>query len=123
MKRLIFATIALAAFATSCTKSEMIEAPDFGGQPITFDTYLGKVPMTKAQSVDLAYLQGTNRGFHVKHLGIDCICKAVEERKKLDGVTEYVEEEGAVLKVNYRNDGKKHRVDREGNVTVLGKQV
>ena len=65
MKRLIFATIALAAFATSCTKSEMIEAPDFGGQPITFDTYLGKVPMTKAQSVDLAYLQGTNRGFHV----------------------------------------------------------
>lgn len=65
MKRLIISAIALTSIAISCTKSEMIETPDFGGQAITFDTYLGKVPMTKAQSVDLAYLQGANRGFHV----------------------------------------------------------
>lgn len=65
MKRFFFSVIALAAVATGCTKSEMVETPDFGGQEITFETYLGKVPTTKAESVDLAYLQGANRGFHV----------------------------------------------------------
>ena len=44
MKKLIYSVIALAAVAVGCTKSEMIETPDFGGQAITFDTYIGKVP-------------------------------------------------------------------------------
>lgn len=65
MKKLIYSVIAFAAVAVGCTKSEMIETPDFGGQAITFDTYIGKVPTTKAQSVDLAYLQDANKGFHV----------------------------------------------------------
>lgn len=65
MKRFFFAVIALATAAVSCSKSEMVMSSDYGHE-ISFDTYIGKAPLTKAQSVDLGYLQGGQaRGFHV----------------------------------------------------------
>lgn len=57
MKRFIFSAIALAMTISACTESGLIDAPEFYGNPIVFDTYIGKVPMTKAENVDVSYLQ------------------------------------------------------------------
>ena len=48
MKRFFFATIALAAVAIGCTKSGLIESPQTYEEPITFEPYTGKLPVTKA---------------------------------------------------------------------------
>lgn len=58
MKRFIFSTIALLVAATACTESGIIDMPEFYGNPISFDTYIGKNPMTKADNVDINYLKG-----------------------------------------------------------------
>lgn len=74
MKKIIYTVIALATVAVGCTKSEIYERPDLGGQEITFDTYLGRAPMTKATSADIATLQTAGKGFDVKafmHSGTD----------------------------------------------------
>lgn len=57
MKRFIFSAIALVMATSACTESGLIDAPEFYGNPIAFDTYIGKVPMTKAENVDVSYLQ------------------------------------------------------------------
>ena len=56
MKKALFFIVALAAVAIGCTKSEVVKAPG-RGREIKFDTYVGKTPMTKAESADLAYVQ------------------------------------------------------------------
>ena len=65
MKKCFYLALPLLIVAASCSKSEMIEAPN-AYKEISFSTYIGKAPETKGQSVDLAYLQGEGRGFHVK---------------------------------------------------------
>lgn len=70
MKRFFIISVALAAVAVGCTKSEVVKAPG-RGREVKFDTYVGKTPMTKAESADLTYLQralptdGGQGGFHV----------------------------------------------------------
>ena len=56
MKKALFIIVALASVAIGCTKSEVVKAPG-RGREIKFDTYVGKTPMTKAESADLAYVQ------------------------------------------------------------------
>ena len=56
MKKAPFIIVALASVAIGCTKSEVVKAPG-RGREIKFDTYVGKTPMTKAESADLAYVQ------------------------------------------------------------------
>lgn len=52
MKRFFFSAIALMSAATACTESGIIETPDSYGNPIVFDTYIGKTPITKAVNMD-----------------------------------------------------------------------
>jgi len=63
MKRFFFTTIALAAVAVGCTKSGLIESPQTYEDPITFETYTGKAPVTKATEAKNETLQGS--GFQV----------------------------------------------------------
>lgn len=58
MKRFIFSAIALMVAATACTESGIVDMPEFYGNPIVFDTYIGKTPITKADNVDINYLKG-----------------------------------------------------------------
>ncbi len=46
-----------AVLAAGCTKSGLIETPSTQSGPITFDPYLGKLPVTKAENSDLTALQ------------------------------------------------------------------
>ena len=57
MKRFFFSVIALAAAATACTEGGVIDAPQFYNNAIVFDTYIGKTPITKAESEDIEYLK------------------------------------------------------------------
>ena len=59
MKRFIFSAIALMVAATACTESGIVDMPEFYGNPIVFDTYIGKTPITKADNVDINYLKGS----------------------------------------------------------------
>ena len=63
MKRFFFTTIALAALAVSCTKSGLIESPQTYEDPISFEPYTGKAPVTKATEATNTTLQGS--GFQV----------------------------------------------------------
>lgn len=47
----------LAAVATACTESGIIDTPAFYANEISFDPYVGKTPVTKAESVDEVHLQ------------------------------------------------------------------
>ncbi len=62
MKRFIFSAIALMVAATACTESGLIDTPNMYGSAIVFDTYIGKTPVTKAESIDLDYLEDVNNG-------------------------------------------------------------
>lgn len=57
MKRFIFSAIALAVATSACTESGIIETPDTYSNPLVFDTYIGKSPVSKAVDSDLTYLQ------------------------------------------------------------------
>lgn len=59
MKRFIFSAIALVVAATACTESGLIDTPQLYSSEIVFDTYIGKIPVTKAESINLAYLKNT----------------------------------------------------------------
>lgn len=69
MKKLIYTAIALAAVAVGCTKSDLVEVPEAQKTPITFETYTGKAPVTKASSVSTLTLcecnASSNPAFHV----------------------------------------------------------
>ena len=67
MKKALFIIVALASVAIGCTKSEVVKAPG-RGREIKFDTYLGNIPVTKAESVDTTYLRrpaAESGGVHV----------------------------------------------------------
>lgn len=51
MKRIIYTALALAAVAVGCTKSNLVDVPEAQKTPITFDTYNGRVPVTKASDL------------------------------------------------------------------------
>ena len=58
--------MALVAVAVGCTKSSIVDVPESQKTPITFDTYNGKIPVTKAaevtqDNIDKIYVTG----FHV----------------------------------------------------------
>lgn len=62
MKRFIFSVCALAAVVVGCTKSEVINRPH-AEEPIQFNPYLGRIPVTKGSIADETVL-GTS-GFQV----------------------------------------------------------
>lgn len=51
MKKVLFSVCALAALLTGCAKSDVVDAPNFE-TPITFEAYSGKVPVSKATSIE-----------------------------------------------------------------------
>ncbi len=51
MKKILFSVFAVAAVMTACSKSDVVDAPNID-TPITFEAYSGKVPVTKAASID-----------------------------------------------------------------------
>ena len=69
MKRLIYSVIAVAVATVSCTKSNLLDAPEAQMTPISFETYTGKTPTTKAISETTLTLGGYNSSsspaFHV----------------------------------------------------------
>lgn len=69
MKRYIFTAFALAAVVIGCTKSSIVDVPEVQKTPITFETYTGKTPVTKATEVTTAILEASTEtapGFQVK---------------------------------------------------------
>ena len=70
MKRFIFTAIAITTVAISCTKSSFVELPQNQQTPISFDTYTGKAPITKATSETTttlgSYTTSESPAFHVK---------------------------------------------------------
>ncbi len=65
MKRFIFSVIALIMAATSCTESGLIDMPEFYQNPIVFDTYIGKTPVTKAVNCDIEQLLAEDEGVRI----------------------------------------------------------
>ena len=69
MKRYIFTAFVLAAVVIGCTKSSIVDVPEVQKTPITFETYTGKTPVTKATEVTTAILEASTQtapGFQVK---------------------------------------------------------
>lgn len=64
MKRLIFLAITVVAATVSCTKSGLLESPQTYEDPISFEPYSGKIPVTKATEATLQTMKDT-LGFHV----------------------------------------------------------
>ena len=66
MKKLTYILIALSTLAFSCTKSNIVDVPEAQKTPIAFDTYNGRIPVTKASEItqdNIDSIQVT--GFHV----------------------------------------------------------
>ena len=66
MKKLIFTAMALVAVAVGCTKSGLVAVPQAQKTPIAFETYNGRIPVTKAGEItrdNIDKIQVT--GFHV----------------------------------------------------------
>lgn len=66
MKKLAYAIIALTVLAFSCTKSNIVDVPEAQKTPIAFDTYNGRIPVTKASEItqgNISSIQVT--GFHI----------------------------------------------------------
>lgn len=51
MKKLTYILIALSTLAFSCTKSNIVDVPAEQKTPIAFDTYNGRIPVTKASEI------------------------------------------------------------------------
>ena len=65
MKRFFFSIIALAAAAVSCTQSALLETPELDGTPVSFSTYTGRTPVSKAASIADAAGLADEGGFRV----------------------------------------------------------
>ncbi len=72
MKRFFFSAIALMVAATACTESGIIETPDSYGNPIVFDTYIGKTPITKAVNMDATELMKKDDGNGARLYAFTC---------------------------------------------------
>lgn len=59
MKKNIYIAIAVAAVTVGCTKSNLVDAPEAQQTPISFETYTGKTPTTKAVSETTETLAAT----------------------------------------------------------------
>lgn len=70
MRHYILTTLALASVVVGCTKSSFVDVPEVQKTPITFETYTGKTPTTKATeetTLTLAEKKSSNSpAFHVK---------------------------------------------------------
>lgn len=64
MKRTLFSICALVAVLVGCSKSDVVDAPNID-TPISFDVYSGKVPVSKATSIDDETDLSTEGGFKV----------------------------------------------------------
>jgi hypothetical protein len=99
MKKALFFIVALASVAIDCTKSEVIKAPG-RGREIKFDTYTGKTPVTKAESVDLDYLkralenQGGVQVYAFLHNYIEPTTQVPEGEEVYKGNDNYVDVSG-----------------------------
>ena len=51
MKKIIYIALALATLTIACTKSDLVDVPVSQNTPIIFDTYNGRVPVTKAVEI------------------------------------------------------------------------
>lgn len=63
---MIFTAIALVSVAVGCTKSDLVAVPQAQKTPIAFETYNGRIPVTKAEEItrdNIDKIQVT--GFHV----------------------------------------------------------
>ncbi len=60
MKKLIYSILALGLVTTSCTKSDLVEAPQSQETPITFSTYNGKIPVTRAGEITNENIENLN---------------------------------------------------------------
>lgn len=66
MKKFIYTAIALAAVAVGCTKSNIVDVPAEQKTPIAFDTYNGRVPVTRAVEITQDNIESIQvTGFHV----------------------------------------------------------
>lgn len=66
MKKYIYIAIALAAVAVGCTKSNIVDVPAEQKTPIAFDTYNGRVPVTRAVEITKDNIESIQvTGFHV----------------------------------------------------------
>ena len=99
MKKALFFIVALASVAIGCTKSEVIKAPG-RGREIKFDNYVGKTPVTKAESVDLDYLkrtleeQGGVQVYAFLHNYVEPTTQVPEGEEVYKGNDEYVDVSG-----------------------------
>ena len=99
MKKALFFIVALASVAIGCTKSEVIKAPG-RGREIKFDNYVGKTPVTKAESVDLDYLkrtleeQGGVQVYAFLHNYVEPTTQVPEGEEVYKGDDEYVDVSG-----------------------------
>lgn len=82
MKRFFFTVIALSSVAVGCTKSGLMESPQTYKEPISFEPYTGKAPVTKATIAYDSDLQTS--GFRVIGFkdGAEGITTASPELKK-----------------------------------------
>ena len=129
MKKALFIIVALASVAIGCTKSEVVKAPG-RGREIKFDTYVGKTPVTKAESADLTYLQrplptdGGQGGFQVYAFLHTAITPTTTETDNGPVTTYDVSNVGvssAYMNKVVRWVGQEESTDADGNpVTVAG---
>lgn len=67
MNKYIFTVLALITVAAGCTKSNFVDVPEPQSTPISFETYTGKTPVTKATSETTVTLtKKTPAAFRVK---------------------------------------------------------
>ena len=106
MKKALFFIVALASVAIGCTKSEVIKAPG-RGREIKFDNYVGKTPVTKAESVDLDYLkrtleeQGGVQVYAFLHNYVEPTTNVPEGEEVYKGNDEYVDVSGILTNSAY----------------------
>lgn len=69
MKRFYFLVVSVTLAITACTESGLVETPGLYANAIVFDTYIGKTPVTKAQSWEISQLRsgdnGSGAGVHI----------------------------------------------------------
>ena len=94
MKKALFFIVALASVAIGCTKSEVIKAPG-RGREIKFDNYVGKTPVTRAESVDLDYLKRDSvQVYAFLHNYVEPTTQVPEGEEVYKGDDEYVDVSG-----------------------------
>lgn len=105
MKRILFSTLALAAVLVGCSKSDVVDAPNID-TPISFEAYSGRVPVSKATSINDADDLETEGGFVVYAYNTDATTDA-------EGSTTYTPNYGSL----YFNDVLSYVEDTEGKKT------